>query len=211
MFGFGGKNILAVAQGVSYAVCAVGVSIGTTQFLADRGVRQADIWCWNDAAPEAPIENRSWLQRYVAGNRRELTWLAVGILGGLSIGLIAHLYLDAIALISSVEHAMRASRLQMQSILGMATAYAVLAIGFAPFAEEYLFRGLLFRTLDREWGGLRAVAGAAAFFAVYHPPTSWLPVALVGAANCLLFKRSGKLAPAILLHMTYNIVVILWT
>ncbi len=211
MFGFGGKNILAVAQGVSYAVCAVGVSIGVAQFLSDRGVRQADIWCWNEAAPEARIENRSWLQRYVAGNRRELSWLAVGILGGLSIGLIAHLYLDAIALIPSVEHAMRASRLQMQSIPGIATAYAVLAIGFAPFAEEYLFRGLLFRTLDREWGGWRAVAGAAAFFGIYHPPTSWLPVALVGAANCLLFKRSGKLAPAILLHMTYNIVVILWT
>jgi len=38
------------------------------------------------------------------------------------------------------------------------------------FAEEYLFRGLLFRALDRESGGWRAVAGSAAFFAVYHPP-----------------------------------------
>ena len=34
--------------------------------------------------------------------------------------------------------------------------------------------------------------------------------ALVGAANCLLFKRSKRLAPAILLHMAYNIMVTLW-
>jgi len=33
---------------------------------------------------------------------------------------------------------------------------------------------------------------------------------LLGAANCLLFKRSKRLAPAVLLHMTYNAGVILW-
>jgi membrane protease YdiL (CAAX protease family) len=45
-------------------------------------------------------------------------------------------------------------------------AYAVMAVGFAPFAEEFLFRGLLYRALDREWSGWRAIIGAAAFFAV---------------------------------------------
>jgi membrane protease YdiL (CAAX protease family) len=54
------------------------------------------------------------------------------------------------------------------------------------------------------------VLGAAAFFAIYHPPLAWIPVALVGATNCLLFKRSKRLAPAILLHMVYNLSVLLW-
>ena len=92
----------------------------------------------------------------------------------------------------------------------MAITYAVIAIAFAPFAEEYLFRGLLFRTLDRQWGGWKAVLGAAAFFAIYHPPLAWLPVFAVGAVNCVLFKRSKRLAPAILLHMAYNAVITLW-
>jgi membrane protease YdiL (CAAX protease family) len=84
-----------------------------------------------------------------------------------------------------------------------------MAIGAAPFAEEYLFRGLLFRALDREWGGWRAVAGSALFFAMYHPVLAWLPVAFLGVANALLFKRTGSLFSAVALHMAYNAVVLL--
>ena len=87
--------------------------------------------------------------------------------------------------------------------------YGVMAVVFAPFAEEYLFRGLLFRALDREWGGWKAVAGSAALFAIYHPALSWVPVALLGAANSILFKKTGRLAPAVVLHMVYNAVVLL--
>jgi membrane protease YdiL (CAAX protease family) len=46
------------------------------------------------------------------------------------------------------------------------------AIGFAP-AEEYLSRGLFYR----------ALVGSAAFFAIYHPPMSRLPVGLLGLVN----------------------------
>jgi membrane protease YdiL (CAAX protease family) len=84
----------------------------------------------------------------------------------------------------------------------------VMAVVFAPFAEEYLFRGLLFRALDREWGGWRAVMGSAAFFAIYHQPLSWLPVGLLGITNALIFKKTGRLAPAVILHMVYNAVVL---
>ena len=86
-----------------------------------------------------------------------------------------------------------------------------MAVGFAPFAEEYPFRGLLFRALDREWGGWRAVPGSAAFFAIYHPVLAWFPVALLGTGNALLFKKSGRLGPAVALHMLYNAVVVVFT
>lgn len=206
----GDRDSLAIAQSVGYAVCAVGVSIGTALFLSGRGVSPGQIWCWRDASPE-PDSVRSWIRHYVAADRGDVGWLFLGVGAGLFLGLVAHFYLLAIALVPSIGDAIRASRDQMQSIPGMAGAYAVIAIGFAPFAEEYLFRGLLFRTLDREWGGWKAVAGAAAFFAIYHPPLAWLPVSMVGAANCLLFKKSGRLAPAILLHMAYNVVATSWT
>ena len=87
--------------------------------------------------------------------------------------------------------------------------YGLIAIAFAPLAEEYLFRGLLFRALDREWGGWRAVAASAALFAIYHPPLAWLPVGLLGIACALLFKNTGRLAPAVMLHLAYNTVVLI--
>ena len=72
-------------------------------------------------------------------------------------------------------------------------------IGFLP--DEPVFYSYL--------AGRRAVLASAGFFAVYHEPLAWLPVALLGVTNAVLFKRTGRLAPAVLLHMTYNAVVIL--
>jgi len=63
---------------------------------------------------------------------------------------------------------------------GLRVAYAITAVGFAPFAEEYLFRRPLYRALDREWGGWRAVLGAAAFLTVYHPLLAWPPFFVSG-------------------------------
>ena len=84
----------------------------------------------------------------------------------------------------------------------------VTAVLFAPFAEEYLFRGMLFRALQREWGDKRAIFGSALFFAIYHPPLSWPPVAIAGAAAAWLFARGGHLLPCVVMHMAYNAVVL---
>jgi membrane protease YdiL (CAAX protease family) len=129
--------------------------------------------------------------------------------GGLALGIFARGYLAVLRLLPATGELIRKSQEQMASMPDFHLWYAIMAVGFAPFAEEYLFRGLLFRALDREWGGWRAVVGSAAFFAIYHPPLSWLPVGLLGAANCLLFKKTGRLAPAVLLHMVYNVVVLM--
>ena len=133
----------------------------------------------------------------------------MGAGGGLMLGIFAHGYLAVLSHIPSTAEMMRKAQQQMASIPNLRICYAVMAVLFAPFAEEYLFRGLLYRALDREWGGWRAVVGSAAFFAVYHPALSWPPVLLLGIANAVLFKKTGRLAPAVVLHMAYNAVVVL--
>ena len=64
----------------------------------------------------------------------------------------------------------------------------VLAVVLAPLAEEYFFRGVLFRTLHRELGDWRALVLSAAFFAIFHPPLAWVPVACVGVLTAWLFR-----------------------
>jgi membrane protease YdiL (CAAX protease family) len=139
---------------------------------------------------------------------KSLLMLLAGAAGGLILGLFAKGYLAVLEHLPATAEIIRKSREQMMSMPGLRWSYAVMAVAFAPLAEEYLFRGLLFRALDREWGGWRAVLGSAAFFAVYHPPLSWLPVALLAASNALLFKKTGWLAPAVVLHTVYNAVVV---
>jgi membrane protease YdiL (CAAX protease family) len=203
-----GRANIATAQVVLYGICAFIVSLGTWWFLSNRGVPAREVWCWrraeNSNAPREP-----WWCGDGSHGGAFLFALALGASSGVLLGLFARGYLDVMLHFPAVADLIHKSQAQMNSIPGMHTSYAVIAVFFAPFAEEYLFRGLLFRALDREWGGWRAIVGSAAFFAVYHPLLSWLPVGLLGATNALIFKKTGRLAPAVILHMVYNAVVVL--
>jgi len=200
---FGHENI-AIAQAVSYGICSVAVAIGMGHFLENRHVSNREIWRW----PESAVQARQPWWRNGSGKGKLVPLLLLGAAGGLVLGLFAVGYLAVLSHIPVTAEILRKSREQIASIAYFRASYFVMAVGFAPFAEEYLFRGLLFRSLDREWGGWKAVVGSAAFFAVYHPPLSWLPVAVLGAANAMLFKKTGRLAPAVVLHMVYNAVVL---
>ena len=202
-----GPENIAIAQAISYGICAVIVSVGTQIFLTDRGVLSQDVWRWGADAQE---ESTQW--RFASIRNWKFLWLLLlGAGGGVALGLFAHGYLAVLQHIPTTAEIIRKAQEQMAKIPDLKVSFAVIAIGFAPFAEEYLFRGLLFRALDREWGGWQAVAGSAAFFAIYHPALAWPPVALLGAANALLFKKTGRLAPAVVLHMVYNAVVLIYT
>ncbi|HEX8810523.1 MAG TPA: CPBP family intramembrane glutamic endopeptidase, partial [Terracidiphilus sp.] len=202
----GGRNALGAAQAFGYGVSAIVVSIGVSMFLRDRDVRPQDIWNW---VPAGTIEeNEPLLKRYGIGDVGVVVPLLIGACGGLALGLTAKGYESILLHIASTADLIHKAQEQMAAIPDLHFWYMIMAVGFAPFAEEYLFRGLLFRALDREWGGWKAVLGAAAFFAVYHPVVSWPPVFLLGAVNCLLFRKTRRLAPAVLLHMVYNAVVL---
>jgi membrane protease YdiL (CAAX protease family) len=136
-----------------------------------------------------------------------LSLLAGGALG-LLLGLFGLGYLALLKQVPAIAETLLQSRAHMATIPYLRPSMFVMAVCIAPFAEEFLFRGMLYRALDREWGGWRAVFGSAAFFAVYHPALSWLPVGLLGATNALLFRKTGRLAPAVVLHMVYNTVVL---
>jgi len=209
MFAVGRDNI-AISQAFSYGICAVAVSIGMANFLSNRGVMARDVWCILPEGKKDEEDFQPFWVRYGLLDSKLYISMLMGAAGGLALGLLAHGYLAILDHIPAVAEILRKSKEQMDSIPNLRISYAVMAVGFAPFAEEYLFRGLLFRALDREWGGWKAVVGSAAFFAIYHGPLSWLPVGLLGVANALLFKKTGRLAPAVLLHMVYNAVVLSW-
>jgi membrane protease YdiL (CAAX protease family) len=167
-------------------------------------VRLTDIVHW----PGAGADRAGW-QRFAAPGRAGLAaaLLLGAALGGV-LGLGGQAYLAALHLIPQAAHLIDTTRAHLDSVPHARLGLFIMAVVVAPFAEEFLFRGLLFRALDREWGGWRAVLGSAAFFAIYHPPLAWPAVGTLGAINCIVFKRTGRLAPAIALHMAYNAVVL---
>ncbi len=193
-----GPGGMAAAQAVGYGVSAAAVATGTWRFLANRGVDPAGLWRWPSAGRLA-----------APGAWPLLASVLAAVMAGAALGVAAHGYLGLLHQFGPAARELDQAEARMTSVPHLRAAYFVMAVFIAPLAEEFLFRGLLFRSLDREWGGWRAVVGNAAFFAVYHPALAWLPVAALGALNAIFFKRTGRLTSAVLLHATYNAVVLL--
>lgn len=87
-------------------------------------------------------------------------------------------------------------------------AFALLAIGVAPLVEEYLFRGLVFRGMQRSIGTTWSVIGSAAVFAAVHPAAGAAPVFVMGVLAALALQWSGRLWSAIACHATYNAIIV---
>jgi membrane protease YdiL (CAAX protease family) len=190
----GGAENLWTARTISYGAVGLIAWLGMHHFLLGRDVKSADIWHWP----------HDWLRIPAS------ILIGAAVLGGLLLGGVALAYMQLL-------HVLPFTSGYMQELARFSADFEkhlgwqfLLAVGFAPWAEEYFFRGLLYRALDREWGGTKALMGSAAFFAIYHPPVSWLPVFAVGLVNAWLFKTGGRLLPCVLLHMAYNAVVIYW-
>jgi hypothetical protein len=214
------RQDFAMARALAYAIAATVAFVATSWFLSGRGVAPNQVWTWIDGSPPTPRKDMaldeylaepdiSFAEKYGLSAGGLMPALLLGLGGGLALGGLAHGYTVVLRHIPALTELLRNAQQAATQFRGLRVAYAIAAVGFAPFAEEYLFRGLLYRALDRDWGGWRAVLGAAAFFTVYHPVLAWPPVFCVGAVNCLLFKKTRRLLPCVVLHMTYNAVVLL--
>ena len=176
--------VYAVVGGIAWGLMS--------DHLNHHGVQAKQIWHWDGSSKTLAYS----------------TCLLIAVMLGVLLAGVAYLYLDFL-------HAIPATSEYMVNQDKLGAKYAhfivwqiILLAGLVPFVEEYFFRGLLFRSLDREIGGWKAIIGSSAFFAVYHPPVSWLPVFLLGVSCAWIFKRGGRLLPCVVIHMVYNFLIV---
>ncbi len=190
---FVGPDRLWFARAIAYGIAGLLTWIIMSSWLKKRDVPNHAVWHW---------EKDSWEK---LPGRRDYGALFTGLGAGTLLGLVAWAYSAAlIALFPGAATEFNKTAAYLLANPAEHWWFAVLVMIAAPLAEEYLFRGLLFRALDREWGGWKAVLGSAMFFAIYHAPDVWLPVASLGVLNALLFRRSRSLWPCVLAHLAYN-------
>lgn len=84
-------------------------------------------------------------------------------------------------------------------------ALLLLVAGLVPFAEELLFRGMLYPLLRARMGVAAAIALNAALFALVHIVPILLPALfVVGLLMAYLRERSGSIWPSVAFHMLQN-------
>ena len=95
-----------------------------------------------------------------------------------------------------------------QSLLKFLILVNVVAI--APWVEELLFRGLLFRWLLGYRSVLASAILSGVFFGVIHDAlTSIVPIACLGVALAWLYHRTGSLLTSIVFHTAFNTLMVL--
>lgn len=84
------------------------------------------------------------------------------------------------------------------------------AVG-APVVEELFYRGLVQRTLVDRFGAIGGVAATGVIFGAVHFSLVELPaLAVAGFAFGALAQRTGRLGPAIIAHVTFNLFTIVF-
>jgi uncharacterized protein len=85
---------------------------------------------------------------------------------------------------------------------------ALLTTVIAPISEEILFRGYIFAALSKWKGWLPAAAITGVLFGGVHagsaPVADLIPLAVLGFALCMLYRRTASLYPCIATHSLNN-------
>ncbi|MEA2140767.1 MAG: protease family protein [Solirubrobacteraceae bacterium] len=92
--------------------------------------------------------------------------------------------------------------------IGTGVLSAALTCVVAPIGEEVLFRGYIFTALRNWRGAWSAAVITGLLFGLVHvgsaPLLDLVPLAVLGSALCVLYRRTGSLYPCIALHSLNN-------
>jgi membrane protease YdiL (CAAX protease family) len=125
------------------------------------------------------------------------------------IGMVLFLLGSVIARLLGAEKPTQLEQIINSSI---ASRYAIslLAVGTAPFVEEFIYRGVLYAPIQRLAGVRSAVVIVLALFTIIHVPQYWpnigviAAVAMLSIVLTLVRAYSGRLLPCIVIHLVFN-------
>jgi len=126
----GGPGSLNLARAIAYGCGALLTFLIMDRFLRRRGVTPDEVWVWKGGTQ---------LQDFAP--KGELRWTiicGIGIFAGAILGLVAVAYLHLVLQFPAIEELIRQHPELAMNSTQYFWAFALLAIGFAPLAEEYL-------------------------------------------------------------------------
>jgi membrane protease YdiL (CAAX protease family) len=112
------------------------------------------------------------------------------------------------ATIGEPEEQELVTELRAEDSVIVLVGFAALTCFVAPIAEEFFFRGFMFRALAERMHVAWATLITGVAFGIVHLPggdlVSVLALGVLGALLCLLLWRTGSLLPCIMLHAFFN-------
>lgn len=98
----------------------------------------------------------------------------------------------------------------LETSYGVRIAVGLVAVLTAPFAEEVVYRGVLYPAVARRFGAIAGVVIVSALFLLVHAeqyasaPAIMVPLGLLSVALTTLRAVSGSIMPSYVLHLLFN-------
>lgn len=146
-------------------------------------------------------------ERFWSRSTKKITWYAAL----LTVAAAAALNLLFSSILSALAAEYGISNQTQEELLSGRMVFQILGMGLiVPVTEELVFRGLVYRRLERYLPGAAAVLLGAALFAAYHGNLLQVLFAFpMGIVLILLYRHYGTLKMPILFHAASNLTAIL--
>lgn len=198
---------------VGLVVCAIVGFVGVSQFKRlglDPVVYGLILTSWTGVATltafVVAVRLRIRSLSAFGVRRTSRRWLLIGV----GVGLVAFV-LKGLAVLGWIQIAGNTNNVQGVYAEGgsggvLSLVLATFFIGIVtPLGEELLFRGVVANALLR-YGPFIGVVGSTVIFALMHGINIIFPAAVVaGLATAEIFRRSGSVWPAVVVHVVFNL------
>jgi membrane protease YdiL (CAAX protease family) len=174
---------------------------GMTLLFADRFLRE---------------HGTSWVVGFGFGAARRARSLILAVLVGiaalpiaLSLGGLSARIMSSFNITPEVQDTVKT--LQETGSMETRILIGLLAVGVAPFAEEVVFRGILYPALKQQGYPKLALWGTALLFATMHfNVTLFLPLFFLAVILTLLYETTDNLLAPIVTHGVFNLANFYW-
>jgi membrane protease YdiL (CAAX protease family) len=199
-----GGLVVAVLGGLLIDIPALALGVNVTAHHVPNGLQVADTVVQDVgfvvvAVFFAQLGGRT-VKAWQFGLRPTPFWRALGTTAAIGVG-----FLVCLVIWNALVHPPTEKVLEQ---IGTGVFSAALTCVVAPVCEEFLFRGFIFTALRNWRGTLPAALITALLFGAVHvgsaPALDLVPLAGLGFALCLLYRRTGSLYPCIVVHSVNN-------
>lgn len=127
------------------------------------------------------------------------------LIGFIIIAVSQYLMLHVFSFESAAEQKEQLGSLSLQNSI-QSIIYVLSVAIITPVKEEILFRGILYRFLERKYNFLVGIIISSFIFGILHGGLL-ITATIMGIVLAMLYKKTQSIIPSIILHIVWNLLV----
>lgn len=127
------------------------------------------------------------------------------LIGFIVIALSQYLMLHVFSFESAAEQKEQLGSLGLQNSI-QSIIYVLSVAIITPVKEEILFRGILYRFLEKKYNFLVSIIISSFIFGILHGGLL-ITATIMGMVFAMLYKKTQSIIPSIILHIVWNLLV----